>query len=261
MLLLVRDEPRSVNEIAAHFDISQQAVSQHLRVLQGRRPRGCAPAGPAAAVHGAARGPRIARGVPRRAVAARASSASRPRSSPAMAVEPVVASIHIAAAAEHVFAYFTQADAMVRWMGDFARLDARPGGELAIDIHGTPVRGRYLELDPPHRLVFSWGHAGSDRLPPGASVVEVRLRPARRRDAGRRRAPRPARRRVRRRPRPGLARLPRAARGCRRSGSVVEAIVLNSSSSSLDLEQRAKRSSGAARPTRHEKPRTVQKSF
>ena len=33
MLLLVRDEPRSVGEIAAHFDISQQAVSQHLRVL------------------------------------------------------------------------------------------------------------------------------------------------------------------------------------------------------------------------------------
>jgi DNA-binding transcriptional ArsR family regulator len=34
MLLLVRDEPRSVNEIAAHFDISQQAVSQHLHVLR-----------------------------------------------------------------------------------------------------------------------------------------------------------------------------------------------------------------------------------
>jgi DNA-binding transcriptional ArsR family regulator len=34
MLMLVRDEPRSVNEIAAHFDISQQAVSQHLRVLR-----------------------------------------------------------------------------------------------------------------------------------------------------------------------------------------------------------------------------------
>ena len=33
MLLLVRDEARSVGEIAAHFDISQQAVSQHLRVL------------------------------------------------------------------------------------------------------------------------------------------------------------------------------------------------------------------------------------
>jgi DNA-binding transcriptional ArsR family regulator len=34
MLLLVRDRPRSVNEIAEHFDISQQAVSQHLKVLR-----------------------------------------------------------------------------------------------------------------------------------------------------------------------------------------------------------------------------------
>ena len=35
MLMLVRDEARSVTEIAAHFDISQQAVSQHLQVLRG----------------------------------------------------------------------------------------------------------------------------------------------------------------------------------------------------------------------------------
>jgi DNA-binding transcriptional ArsR family regulator len=34
MLRLVRDEPRSVGEIAAQFDISQQAVSQHLQVLK-----------------------------------------------------------------------------------------------------------------------------------------------------------------------------------------------------------------------------------
>jgi DNA-binding transcriptional ArsR family regulator len=34
MLMLVRDQPRSVNEIAAEFDISQQAVSQHLHVLR-----------------------------------------------------------------------------------------------------------------------------------------------------------------------------------------------------------------------------------
>ncbi len=33
MLLLVRDQPRSVNEIAEHFDVTQQAVSQHLQVL------------------------------------------------------------------------------------------------------------------------------------------------------------------------------------------------------------------------------------
>lgn len=34
ILQLVRDEPRSVNEIAGEFDISQQAVSQHLQVLR-----------------------------------------------------------------------------------------------------------------------------------------------------------------------------------------------------------------------------------
>ena len=35
MLRLVRHEPRSVGEIASHFDITQQAVSQHLQVLKG----------------------------------------------------------------------------------------------------------------------------------------------------------------------------------------------------------------------------------
>jgi DNA-binding transcriptional ArsR family regulator len=34
MLRLVRDEPRSVGEIAEHFEITQQAVSQHLQVLK-----------------------------------------------------------------------------------------------------------------------------------------------------------------------------------------------------------------------------------
>ena len=33
ILRLVRDKPRSVNEIVEHFEISQQAVSQHLHVL------------------------------------------------------------------------------------------------------------------------------------------------------------------------------------------------------------------------------------
>lgn len=33
ILSLVKNEPRSVSEIAAHVNVSQQAVSQHLRVL------------------------------------------------------------------------------------------------------------------------------------------------------------------------------------------------------------------------------------
>jgi DNA-binding transcriptional ArsR family regulator len=34
ILRLVRDAPRSVNDISAQFDITQQAVSQHLHVLR-----------------------------------------------------------------------------------------------------------------------------------------------------------------------------------------------------------------------------------
>ncbi len=33
----------------------------------------------------------------------------------------------------------------------------------------------YLELEPPNRLVFSWGFSELDALPPGASTVEVIL--------------------------------------------------------------------------------------
>jgi DNA-binding transcriptional ArsR family regulator len=34
ILKLVSGEPRSVNEIARHFEVTQQAVSQHLQVLK-----------------------------------------------------------------------------------------------------------------------------------------------------------------------------------------------------------------------------------
>jgi hypothetical protein len=57
-------------------------------------------------------------------------------------------------------------------------LHAVPGGLFHLDINGLPVRGRYLELDLPHRLLISWGHARSNRLPPGSSTVETTLTPA-----------------------------------------------------------------------------------
>jgi uncharacterized protein YndB with AHSA1/START domain len=92
-----------------------------------------------------------------------------------VAADPFTASVHVAAEPETVFRYFTDPEAIVRWMGDYAVLDPRPDGEFTLDINGVPVRGRYLEVDSPRRLVISWGHAGSDRLPPGASTVELTL--------------------------------------------------------------------------------------
>ncbi len=96
-----------------------------------------------------------------------------------MTAEPVKASVLVAAAPERVYEYFTRPAALLRWMGEYAELEPQPNGQFTVDIRGTPVRGRYLELDPPHRLLISWGYAGSERIPPGATTVEVRLVPER----------------------------------------------------------------------------------
>jgi uncharacterized protein YndB with AHSA1/START domain len=84
-------------------------------------------------------------------------------------------SVLIDAEPEEIYSYFTDSAAMVEWMGQSARLDPRVGGELQIEINDSAVRGRYLLLDPPRRIVFSWGFASSDELPPEASTVEVKL--------------------------------------------------------------------------------------
>jgi uncharacterized protein YndB with AHSA1/START domain len=60
-------------------------------------------------------------------------------------------------------------------MGQHAELQPVPGGAFAVDINGTPFRGEYLEVDPPHRVVVSWGMAGNDAFPPGSSQVEFTL--------------------------------------------------------------------------------------
>lgn len=83
-----------------------------------------------------------------------------------MTDKPVTASVHITAPPERVYEYFVRPEAIVSWMGERALLEARPGGRFHLDIKGALVRGRYLHLDPPHRLLISWGCAGSDRLPP-----------------------------------------------------------------------------------------------
>jgi uncharacterized protein YndB with AHSA1/START domain len=92
-----------------------------------------------------------------------------------MAAEPVSATVYIDAPPQRVYEYFTKPDAILTWMGEYAQLDPTPGGRFEVDVKGAPVRGQFLHLDPPHRLLISWGYAGSERLPPGASTVEVKL--------------------------------------------------------------------------------------
>jgi uncharacterized protein YndB with AHSA1/START domain len=84
--------------------------------------------------------------------------------------------IRIGARPEDVFPYLTDPALITMWMGDWAALDPRPGGQFTVDINGVPVRGRYLTVDPPRRVVVSWGVAGSDVMPPASTTVEITLR-------------------------------------------------------------------------------------
>ncbi|MGO1769699.1 MAG: SRPBCC family protein [Microbacterium sp.] len=84
-------------------------------------------------------------------------------------------SIEISAAAETVFEFLTTNAGMTAWMGQYADLDPVQGGHFAVDIAGHPVRGEYLHVERPSRVVVSWGFAGSDDLPAGSSTVEFRL--------------------------------------------------------------------------------------
>lgn len=88
---------------------------------------------------------------------------------------PIVASVRIAAPHDVVFGYFTEPALITKWLAETATLDARPGGVLDIDVAGNPVRGEFLEVDAPHRVVFTWGVEGEAGMPPGSTTVEVTL--------------------------------------------------------------------------------------
>ncbi|WP_341945321.1 SRPBCC domain-containing protein [Microbacterium sp. LWH11-1.2] len=86
-------------------------------------------------------------------------------------------SIDIAAAPETVFEYLVTAEGMTAWMGQYAELDPTPGGRFAVDIAGHAIRGEYLHVEHPRRVVVSWGVAGSETLPAESSRVEFTLTP------------------------------------------------------------------------------------
>ena len=91
----------------------------------------------------------------------------------------VVSEVRIEASPETIFPFFTDPAKLVLWKGITAELDPRPGGRYRCDLNGTDVAlGEYVVLDPPRRVVFTWGweNEGSP-VPPGSSSVEITLTP------------------------------------------------------------------------------------
>ena len=90
--------------------------------------------------------------------------------------------ISIAARPETVWEFLVDPEKATRWMGTSATIEARPGGEYRCEVlPGHIARGQYVELDPPRRLVFTWGWekgGGEDSVVrPGSSTIEIELTP------------------------------------------------------------------------------------
>ena len=83
--------------------------------------------------------------------------------------------IEIAAPQATVFAFLTDPDKILRWIGP-ATMDARPGGIYLVSVGGShTARGEFTEVVPVHRLAYSFGWEERANMPPGSSLVEIDL--------------------------------------------------------------------------------------
>ena len=83
---------------------------------------------------------------------------------------------HIAAPRASVFAFLTDPDKIVQWMGTEATTEMHPGGLYLLKGVGRgAARGAFREVVPVHRLAYSFGWEASAEVPPGSSLIEIDL--------------------------------------------------------------------------------------
>ena len=112
------------------------------------------------------------------------------RDDPAGMTVALEQTVLIAAAPQTVWGLWTHPEGLRQWWGA-AEVDARPGGILRVAIGaktvpapgtavGPVMRGRFIELDPPRRLVFTFGwetDPPAGPMPPESTTVVVTLTP------------------------------------------------------------------------------------
>jgi uncharacterized protein YndB with AHSA1/START domain len=87
--------------------------------------------------------------------------------------------VDIGAPVDVVFGYFTDSTLWAAWWGPGSAIEARPGGQVKI-VHpgGVEVAGEVLAVDPPTRIVFTYGYRTGDQMPKeGGSQVTIALEP------------------------------------------------------------------------------------
>jgi uncharacterized protein YndB with AHSA1/START domain len=82
----------------------------------------------------------------------------------------------IDASPETVWEFLVDPEKATRWMGMNAQFETQPGGVYYCEvIPGHTAKGEFVELDPPNRLVYTWGWENEEGVPPGSSTIEIEL--------------------------------------------------------------------------------------
>jgi uncharacterized protein YndB with AHSA1/START domain len=84
--------------------------------------------------------------------------------------------VQIAAPPATVFAFLTDPDKIMRWIGTEATVEPHLDGLYLVNVTGKDVaQGRFTEVIPVHRLAYSFGWQGREKTPPESSLIEIDL--------------------------------------------------------------------------------------
>jgi uncharacterized protein YndB with AHSA1/START domain len=86
--------------------------------------------------------------------------------------------IVVEARPQTVFSFFTDSDRWASWWGAGSTIEPSPGGRVFIrHPNGIEASGEVVEVVTPERMVFTYGFASGQPMPPGSSRVTIRLEP------------------------------------------------------------------------------------
>ena len=90
----------------------------------------------------------------------------------------LVKEIWIDAAPDTVFPYLVEPELLTKWIGEESWNEPRPGGVFRLKFDSENiVRGEFVEVDPPRRVVYTWGSEERESLPAGSTTVAFDLEP------------------------------------------------------------------------------------
>lgn len=77
-----------------------------------------------------------------------------------------------------VFRFFTDPERWAKWWGKGSTIDAKPGGKFLIQYpEGTQAAGEVLEVQPPRRIVLTYGYVSGKLIPVGGSRLTIDVAP------------------------------------------------------------------------------------